>query len=293
MGAPIKITKVEAVVNIASGSVGPQAPDEMRALLAEWGLQANVCAPESGNLERCLRDAVDAAPDVLLVLAGDGTARAAAEMAGPTGPLVAPLPGGTMNMLPYAVYGVTPWQEALKTILEEGREQAIGGGEIEGRTFLVAAILGSPALWAPAREAVRDGKMTLAFHRAARAWRSAFSGRLRYTLDGGARGKAEALAFLCPLTSKALANDDQALEAAIIDPKGVADAARLGFSALVDDWRRDAAVETTACRSAQIWAAGRIPAVLDGEPARLSPTAKVTWRPVVARLLAPPKVAQA
>jgi diacylglycerol kinase family enzyme len=45
---------------------------------------------------------IDSAPDAVLVLAGDGTARAAAEMAGPDGPLIAPLPGGTMNMLPRA-----------------------------------------------------------------------------------------------------------------------------------------------------------------------------------------------
>ena len=55
-----KISRVEVVVNIASGSVSAEAPDEMRALLSELGLKANVCAPEGGELTRCLRDAVDA-----------------------------------------------------------------------------------------------------------------------------------------------------------------------------------------------------------------------------------------
>lgn len=288
MAARPKITKVEVVVNIASGSVDAGAPDEIAALLSEWGVQANVCAPEGSELTRCLREAIDAAPDAVLVLAGDGTARAAAELAGPDGPLIAPLPGGTMNMLPHAVYGVTPWQSALKTILEDGREQVIGGGEIEGRTFLVAAILGSPALWAPAREAVRDGRFRLAFARAQRAWSRAFSGRLRYSLDGGPRGKAEALTFLCPLASRAMSNDEQALEAAAIDPRSFVDVARIGIASLVDDWRNDPAVEVRSCRSAGVWAAGRIPAVLDGEPARLAATARVTWRPRVARILAPP-----
>ncbi|UTP40023.1 diacylglycerol kinase family lipid kinase [Phenylobacterium sp. LH3H17] len=289
MAGKPKISRVEVVVNVASGSVGPGAPDEIQALLAEWGVRATVSAPAPGELGRCLRDAIDAAPDAVLVLAGDGTARAAAELAGPDGPLIAPLPGGTMNMLPHAVYGVVPWQEALKTILEDGREQAIGGGEIDGRTFLVAAILGSPALWAPAREAVRDGELKLALARAQRAWRRAFSGRLRYALDGGPRGKAEALTFLCPMASKAMSNDEQALEVAAIDPKGLADAARMGIKAIVDDWRNDPAVEVRSCRSAGVWAAGRIPAVLDGEPVRLNATTRVTWRPKVARILAPPK----
>ena len=60
-----KISRVEVVVNTASGSVSAQAPDEMRALLSELGLKSNVCAPESGDLTRCLRDAVDADPDLL------------------------------------------------------------------------------------------------------------------------------------------------------------------------------------------------------------------------------------
>lgn len=287
MGAKPKISRVEVVVNIASGSVAPGAPDEMRALLAEWGVQANVRAPEGGDLGKALRGAVDAAPDAVLVLAGDGTARAAVELAGPDGPLIAPLPGGTMNMLPHAVYGVTPWQDAVRAILEDGHERVIGGGEIEGRTFLVAAILGSPALWAPAREAVRQGRMSIALARARRAWGQAFSGRLRYALDGGPRGKAESLAFVCPLASKAMANDEQALEAAAIDPKGLGDAARMGIAAILDDWRNDPSVQTQTCTSAGVWAAGRIPAVLDGEPARLSATVRVLWRPRVARLLAP------
>ncbi len=283
-----KISRVEVVVNTASGSVSAQAPDEMRALLSELGLKSNVCAPESGDLTRCLRDAVDADPDLLIILAGDGTARTAAEMAGPDGPVIAPLPGGTMNMLPYAVYGVTPWQDALRGALETGRERPIGGGRIDGRNFLVAAILGSPALWAPAREAVRERRLTLAWRRSQRAWARAFSGRLRYALDGGPRGKAEALAFLCPLASKIMSDTDQALEAAVIDPKSVIDAARIGLNALVSDWRVDPSVETHPCQTAGVWSAGRIPAVLDGEPVRLGSTAKVEWRPKVARILAPP-----
>jgi diacylglycerol kinase family enzyme len=283
-----KISRIEVVVNIASGSVSAQAPDEMRAILSELGLQANVCAPESGELTRCLREAVDAAPDLLVILAGDGTARTAAELAGPDGPVIAPLPGGTMNMLPHAVYGVTSWQDALLNALESGQERAIGGGRVDGRDFLVAAILGSPALWAPAREAVRERRLTLALRRSQRAWARAFSGRLRYALDGGPRGKAEALAFLCPLASKVMSDHEQALEAAVIDPRSVMDAARIGINALVSDWRADPSVETHACTTAGVWAAGKIPAVLDGEPARLSSTSRVEWRPQVARILAPP-----
>ena len=286
MGGTVR--KIEMIVNTASGGVGPGAPAEAQALLAEFGITARVRSPLGGELTGELRAAVDAAPDLVVVLAGDGTARAAAELCGPDGPLVAPLPGGTMNMLPHAIYGKVPWQEALRTILEAGETRPIGGGLVEGRTFLVAAILGAPALWAPAREAMRHGELPLALASARRAWRRAFAGRLRYALDVGARGKTEALSFLCPLASRALDNDAQMLEADVLDPAGAAEAFRLAFNALMGDWRRDPSVFATPCRRARIWASGRIPAALDGEPVLLKSITEVDWRPAVARILGPP-----
>jgi diacylglycerol kinase family enzyme len=282
------IRRIELVANIASGSVGPEAPDEARAILEELGVEARVQASDGSDLETCLKDAVDAAPDLVAILAGDGTARSAVELCGPGGPMVAPLPGGTMNMLPYAIYGRVSWQEALKTALTSGVSRTIGGGEVDGRTFLVAAILGAPALWAPAREAARRGDLRAAWRRGHLAWRRAFAGRLRFSLDGGPRGKAEALSFICPLTSKALDDDAQVLEADVLTPASASEAFRLAFNAMMGDWRRDPSVESFPCRQARLWASSGLPAVLDGEPVRLASTATVRWRPAVARVLAPP-----
>jgi Sphingosine kinase and enzymes related to eukaryotic diacylglycerol kinase len=289
MGALDKIRRVEVVANVASGSVGADAPEEIAKIFADFGVSANVCAPETQDLTDCLRRAVDAGPDLLVVLAGDGTARAAAELCGPDGPLLAPLPGGTMNMLPHAVFGVRSWQDALTVALAEGEVRAIGGGEVEGHRFMVAAILGSPALWAPAREAARFGRRKLAWIRARRALRQAFSGRLRYSLDGAAREKAEALVFMCPSTSRALTDEEQVLEAAVLDVTGVADVVRLGVNALVRDWRDDPSVESRRCRLAKVWSTQGVPAVLDGESVRLKPATEIRYTPRVARVLAIPK----
>jgi diacylglycerol kinase family enzyme len=283
------VKKVEVIANIASGGVGGTAPDEIEKILSDHGLSAHVCTTETHDLNHCLRAAVDAAPDLLIVLAGDGTARAAAELCGPDGPMIAPLPGGTMNMLPHAIYGVRPWQEALNLALDQGYEQPIGGGEVEGHSFMVAGIFGSPALWAPAREAARRGKPKLAFLRARRALRRAFTGRLRYTLDGGRREKAEALIFMCPLISRALNDDDSALEAAALDVHGAADIFRVGLHALAGDWRAAPEVQTTRCQAAHIWAAHGIPALLDGESVKLKSLAEVRYTKKVARILAIPK----
>ncbi len=283
------IKRIEVVANCASGSVGRTAPAEVEQILAAIGMTANIHAPERGDIGDSLRTAVAAKPDLLIVLAGDGTARTAAELCGPTGPIIAPLAGGTMNMLPHAIYGVRPWQEALKLALTEGVERPIGGGEVDGHRFMVAAILGAPALWAPAREAARFGMARKAIRSARLALGRAFSGRLRYILDGGQREKAEALIFMCPLTSKALSENDDTLEAAGVDVKNAAEAIRLGFHALTGDWRAAPNVEVERCRIARVWSANAIPALLDGESVRLKALTDVRYIPKLARILALPK----
>lgn len=279
--------RVAAVVNPAAGGAEPGAVAEVERILAEHGAPGVIRTPGDEGLEACLTAALDTGPDLLVIVAGDGTARAGAEMAGPTGPLLAPLPGGTMNMLPHALYGDRDWRTALADSLADGVEKPVSGGEVEGRAFYVAAILGSPALWAEAREAARHGDVGRALDRARRALRRAFSGRLRFSLDGSPRAKAEALALLCPLVSSALADDEGYLEADAIDPAGALDIFRLGFHAALGDWRADRTVNVSRARQGRAWASGRIPAVLDGEPVRLGPVADFRFRPVAFRALVP------
>ncbi|MDB5445017.1 MAG: hypothetical protein JWQ97_334 [Phenylobacterium sp.] len=288
-GAAPRFRRVEVVANVASGSVGADAPAELEKIFSDFGVDAHVCAPSTDDLTNCLRAAVDSAPDLLVVLAGDGTVRAAAELCGPQGPAIMPLPGGTMNMLPHAIYGVRSWQDALSVALVQGEERMLGGGEVEGRQFLVAAILGAPALWAPAREAARYGDVRLAWLRARRALARAFAGRLRYALDGGPRHKAAALSFLCPSISRALDEAAPALEAAALDLKGAADVVSLGFHALVGDWRNAPAVAASPCQLARVWAAEGIPAILDGEAVRLKTAAEVRYKPDVVKVLRLPR----
>ncbi|MDP1630978.1 MAG: diacylglycerol kinase family protein [Caulobacter sp.] len=284
--------RVAAVVNPASGSAGPDAVAEVKRILAEHGVDGDVTFPGEAGLEACLRAALDGKPDILIVVAGDGTARAAAEMAGPRGPLVAPLPGGTMNMLPRALYGDRDWKTALAAILDGGVARRVSGGEIDGRSFYVAAILGSPALWAEAREAARDGDLWRMMTRGRRALRRAFSGALRYSLDGGRPHTAEALTLVCPLVSRELAADEGWLEAAAIDPAGAVDVFRLGFRAALGDWRGDPAVDVARIRKGRVSAGGRIPAVLDGEPVRLGSSVSFRFRPTAFRALVPAESAE-
>jgi diacylglycerol kinase family enzyme len=274
------------VVNPLSGGVGPGAADEARAILAEYPLEAGVIELEAGGFDAAVAAALATRPDLLLILAGDGTAGTIAASVGPDGPLIAPLPGGTMNMLPKALYGTTDWKQALRDTLERGEVRDISGGEVDGHTFFCAAILGSPALWAPAREAVRHGRWRLAWLHARRALRRAFGGKLRYGLDGGPMRRTEALVLITPLISSAM-DVDGGLEAAAMSPSGAAEVFRLAAHAVFDDWRHDPAVATRTVRRAALKARSRIPAVIDGEPTLLGHEAVAAFCPRAFRALAP------
>ncbi len=280
------LSRVIMLVNPLSGGVGPRAPAEAEAILAEYDLEAEVVVLEGEDFEERIGRAFDSRPDALLVLAGDGTARSVASRARPDGPMIAPLPGGTMNMLPRALYGTGDWKEALRTALEEGEPQFVSGGEVGGEYFYCAAILGAPALWAPAREAIRTGKLRQAWGHARLALKRAFSGRLRFSLDGGQKRRTEALVLISPMISRAL-DDPVGLEAAALDPMDAMQAFRLAATALFSDWRHDPSVSTQSARRIDAWARSRIPAVLDGETIRLKSEATVRFTPKAFRALAP------
>lgn len=286
----VALGRVIMLLNPLSGGVGPNAASEASDILAAYALEATVVALEGGQFDVQVQQALAARPDVLFVLAGDGTAGTIASRAGPDGPLIAPLPGGTMNMLPRALYGTADWKIALRLALEEGAEQCVAGGEVsDGRfrqAFYCAAILGAPALWAPAREAVRQGKIGLAWAYGRRALKRAFTGRLRFSLDGRADRRAEALVLISPMISKAM-DEQTGLEAAAMNPADALQAFRLAAHAVFDDWRQDPAVTTKSIQQATVRARSRIPAVIDGEPALLRHEARVRFIPAAFRALAP------
>jgi diacylglycerol kinase family enzyme len=202
----LSIRRVHGVINPASGCVGPGAADELATLFAEFGLDHRVSELIPGQLEDTVRAAIDTGPDLMVVLGGDGTARLVAEMCGPRGPLVAPLPGGTMNKLGRALYGSKPWREALFDILTGGEERWMPSGEIGGRDFYCSAVLGSPALCA--REAIRARELGRAWRQAVVAFRRAFMARLRYEFDGAEIGRGLAIGLICPTISRALGENE-------------------------------------------------------------------------------------
>ena len=118
------------------------------------------------------------------------------------------------------------------------------------------------------------------------ALRRAFTGRLRFAIDGERTARAEAMAFLTPTISKKL-DDNTALEAAALDPASSLEAFRMAFNYIARDWRDDPAVNARPALKAELSSRRSMPAILDGEPIRLGRNVTVTFVPKAFRALAP------
>jgi diacylglycerol kinase family enzyme len=286
--APPRVCRLAALINPLAHSVGPNAADVLARTAAEFGLPLHLVMPPPQALEQATRDLIASDPDLLIVLAGDGTARSAARLCGADGPAVLLLPGGTMNILPNALNGVRPWPETLRQVLNGGVERWVPGGRVGGRPFYTAAVLGSPALLAPVREALRTLQVGAAWKRARSAVSRAFAGRLRFESVGEPLRRSTGLGLICPHISKAMEPDERALEAAFLDQQRIAEVVRLGLYQLRGDWRADPAVETTRVRRGRAWARRPIPAILDGESFRLERSVPIEFVPKAFRALVPP-----
>lgn len=279
--------RIVAVLNIGSGSCDANSEAQAKAVFDQAGLShVKVVGVEPGDLDKALDDAV-ANTDVLVVLGGDGTISAAAGRCGGSGPLLIPLPGGTMNMLPKALYGDRPWREALAETLANPKVHDVSGGKADDRRFFCAAILGAPSLWAQAREAARKGDMVEAVKRAVTATRRSLTESLDYDFGGGKTGTAEAVVVICPAISKDMHPDEPTLEAAAVDPETASRLFGLAFHAAFDDWRNGASVSLAKVKTLCVTGHGEVPVILDGETVRMGRTVEIGFIPVAFRALVP------
>lgn len=278
--------RVVAVFNTASGSCDATSESQARGIFAEAGLEAvDIHVVSPSEIAQTLKAAV-ADADVLVVLGGDGTIGSAATLCGQDGPYLIPLPGGTMNMLPKALYGAGDWQAALTATLAAPRIRQVSGGDVDGQRFYCAAIFGAPSLWADAREAVREGDLLEAVKRAATATRRSLSDAIDYEF-GDAKGSADAVAVICPLISQVMEGEEAALEAVALDPSTAAGLFGLAFHAAFDGWRNDPSVTRAKVKCVDVLAHGEIPAILDGEKVEIERHARVTFLPQAFRALVP------
>jgi diacylglycerol kinase family enzyme len=276
-----------AVLNTGSGGCDASAADRIAGIFSAAGRShVEVVSVPPAQIEEALKRAASLAK-VVAVLGGDGTIRSAAAHCSEAGKLLIPLPGGTMNMLPRALYGSRSWPDALADTLCAPCVRNISGGRAGAEPFFCAAVLGAPSLWADAREALRRVDLVEATKRAVAAVRRHSDEPLDFRLGDGPSGKAEAIAVICPLVSRAMGHDELSLEAAAIEPVAASALFRLAFHAMFDDWRNDPGISLAKVTSLEVKGHGRVPVILDGERVRMGRTVNVRFVPLAVRALVP------
>jgi diacylglycerol kinase family enzyme len=271
-------SEVGVIINTSSGSYDSESEQKMLHILTGAGVvEPKVWCGEAKEMERFFAEAAGQKLEVLIVLGGDGTIRTAAEACAEKGSYLIPLPGGTMNMLPRALYGNVSWQEALKKTLTAPSTKVLSGGRVANKRFFIAAIVGAPALWTQPRESMREGNIVDAIEKGSVAFRRMFEAKVQYLISGGAKGEAEAVALICPLVSEEMSDSEQALEAAIIDVDSAAEVIGLATTAAFGKWRDDKNILVTKTKRVDVQSSKEIPATLDGEKANLGRSAEIDF----------------
>ena len=282
--------KVGAIINTSSGGFDSESEQKIFSILTRAGIvEPKVWCGEAKEMERSFAEATGQNLDVLIVLAGDGTIRTAAEACAEKGSYLIPLPGGTMNMLPRALYGDVTWEEALKNTLAAPSLKVLSGGRIAGKQFLIAAIVGAPALLVEPRESMREGNIVDAIEKGSVAFRKMFETKIQYLISGGMKGEAKAVALICPLISEQMSDSEQALEAAVVDVESAAEVVRLATTAAFGKWRDDRNILLTKTKRVNVQSSNDIPATLDGERVNLGRSAEVDFVSRALTVLVPAK----
>ena len=270
--------KVGVIINTSSGSCDLESEQKILNILTGAGVvEPKIWCGEGKEMERFFAEAAGQKLELLIVLGGDGTIRTAAEACAEKGSYLIPLPGGTMNMLPRALYGNVSWEEALKKTLTAPSTKLLSGGRVANKRFFIAAIVGAPALWTQPRESMREGNIADAVKKGSIAFRRMFETKVQYLISGGAKGETEAVALICPLVSEEMSDSEQALEAAIIDVESAAEVIGLVTTAAFGKWRDDRNILLTKTKRVNVQSTKEIPATLDGEKVNLGRSAEIDF----------------
>ncbi|TMP93409.1 MAG: hypothetical protein E6L07_10435 [Verrucomicrobia bacterium] len=270
--------KVGAIINTSSGGCDLESEETMLSILKRAGIvEPKMWCGGADHMEPSFAGAAGQKLEVLIVLGGDGTIRTAAEVCAERGPYLIPLPGGTMNMLPRALYGDVSWEDPLENTLTAPSAKVLSGGRVADKQFFVAAIVGAPTLWAEARESIREGALIDAIEKGSVAFQNMFETKVQYLISEKIKGDAEAVALICPLISEEMSDSEQALEAAVVDVENAAEVIGLATAAAFGKWRDDRNILLTKTKRVGVQSSKDIPAILDGERVNLGSSAEIDF----------------
>lgn len=280
--------KVGAILNTNSGSCDASSEEKMRNILAEGNVTPpEIWCGEANDMKNFFAAAAAARLDVLIVLGGDGTIRSGAEACTPKGPLLIPLPGGTMNILPKALYGDLSWEEVLTAILQKATSKSVSGGSIAGRQFFIMALLGAPALWANVREAIREGEVVDAFEKGIVAFQSMLTSTIHYSFSRHMSGDVRAIIVTCPLISNALIDTARSFEAAVFDIENARELLKLASGSVFGEWKDSEHVTLVKTKSVSVTSRKKIPVIIDGEPIDCGKEVQIKFVPEAFKAIVP------
>jgi diacylglycerol kinase family enzyme len=282
--------KVGAIINTSSGGCDLESEQKMLNKLKGAGIvEPKMWCGGADQMEPSFTEAAERKLEVLIVLGGDGTIRTAAEVCSQEGRYLIPLPGGTMNMLPRALYGNVSWEDALKNTLTAPSAKVLSGGRVADKQFFIAAVVGAPSLWAEARESIREGDIVDAIEKGSVAFQKMFEMKVQYLISGEIKGEAEAVALICPLISEEMSDSEQALEAAVIDVESATEVIGLATAAAFGKWRDDRNILLTKTKRVGVQSSKDIPAILDGETVNLGRSAEIDFVSRAVNVIVPAK----
>jgi diacylglycerol kinase family enzyme len=280
--------KFGAIINTSSGGCDSESEVKMLDILKDAGVtNCKTWCGESDQIERAFAEAATHKLEVLVVLGGDGTIRTAAEACTGTDTYLLPLPGGTLNMLPRALYGHASWQNALKDTLANPAIKMLSGGRVADNLFFVAAVVGAPGLWMEAREAMREGDILDAVHKGGIAFEAMFDTTIQYFISPEVSGEAEVVTVICPLVSEQMSDSEQTLEAAAIAVANAAEVLGLVTAAAFGKWRKNKRVTLSKTDRVTVKSSSDIPLFLDGERANVGKNTEITFVPKAVNVIVP------
>jgi diacylglycerol kinase family enzyme len=276
------------IINTSSGGCDSGSEAQLLSILEGAGVtKCKTWCGQANQMEQAFAEAAAQQLEALIVLGGDGTIRTAAGACSRRGIYLLPLPGGTMNMLPRALYGEESWENALKNTLAHPVTKVLSGGRVENNQFFVAAIAGVPALWAETRESIREGDIVDAIKTGAVAFQGMFSTRIQYSISSETKGEAEVIAVICPLISQQMSESEQALEAAVISLENATELIRFATAAAVGKWRDGGNITLNKTTRVTLQSSTDIPIFLDGERVKLGNKAEISFVPKAVSVIVP------
>lgn len=207
--------------------------------------------------------------DFIFVWGGDGTHRTALNAIGREPSNLVLLPGGVRNLLSRSLHGTGDWKQVLRDVLRSPKSRTVAGGLIGDEFFFCALLAGAPALFASAREGVRDGDLFGALNAASRGVWAIENMQLHIRIGGqpaAAFGPPLQTSFVSALVGLMAAN--ARMEVVTLKKPNLYTGLDVVWSSFQSGFRgnEDVTIAPAEGFAVEHSAAEDIPAVADGEP---------------------------